>query len=337
MAAQSHKLATDAASDLAIDASTGSPFGAPAETDPAADAPPDLSSDLSCEFSAGIAADHAALAFGIPRIEPVPLVTARLPRRTLVLKSAALPFSDFPDGESLPPQRTAKPSPKRGSGFALEDQTESLTAAEPAAATIALHAPPALDTVTSASGETAKNLVRPPIPVSEQLTAMLRVPKCREKEGHASWEAEPVKTAAMPSLPSSREATTTTLTLPAVTAQMLAALGRKSSAQRGLLFAGGSVLGAVAVLVLWALPLAGRSSNSHGGAAAVSPAAVAADVSAERLIEQALDAVRAGQSAQAAVLLLHYQHSHPAGAADPTLELMLRVLRKQAAAPLPGR
>lgn len=230
------------------------------------------------------------------------------------------------------------PPPTADSGFALapEDQTESITAGEPAAEMIALHAPPTPAVLADAIDDTAKN--RMSTPVSDQLTAMLRVPKCREKGVPAGWESGATSTATMPSLPSLAESTTTTLTLPAATALALAALSRKPSAQRGLLFFGGALLGGAAVLALWMLPLVGHALSARGSSArAGRPAeAVAADASAQRLIEQALDAVRAGQNAHAAALLLHYRQSRPAGA-DPVVELMLRVLRKETAAPLPGR
>ena len=285
----------------------------------------DLFGDFLGELAPGYDAEHAARAFGIPRIEPVPIAAARPPRRTLVLKSAALPFEEYP-------------SPKADSGFALalEDHTESITAGEPAAAMIALQAPSAPSVLANSAGDTAKNRVS--TPVSDQLTAMLRVPKCREKEAPAGWESGASRTATMPSLPSLAESTTTTLTLPAATAQALAALSRKPSAQRGLLFVGGALLGGAAVLALWMLPLVGHALSARGpSTGAGRPAeAVSADASAERLIEQALDAVRAGQNAHAAALLLHYRQSRTAGA-DPVVEIMLRVLRKEAAAPLPGR
>lgn len=306
---QSRKLAADAA--FGSSPNSGGSGGA---TDAAANVPCALSGDLSGELVPGYAAEHAARAFGIPRIEPVPIAAARPPRRTLVLKSAALPFGEYEEG----------------------DQTESITAGEPAEAMSALHAPPTPEVLANSTGDTAKNRVS--APVSDQLTAMLRVPKCREKGAPAGWESGPNRTAAMPSLPSLAESTTTTLTLPAATAQALAALSRKPSAQRGLLFVGGALLGGAAVLALWMLPLVGHALSARGPAAGAGrPAdAVAADASAERLIEQALNALRSGQNAQAAALLLHYRQGRPAGA-DPAVEIMLRVLRKEAAAPLPGR
>lgn len=295
---------------------------------------------MSGELAPGYAAEHAARAFGIPRIEPVPIAAAPPPRRTLVLKNAALPFAEYEGGSFAPAERAAQPSSATESRFARvhQDQTESITAGEPAAAMIALHAPP--DALANATGDTAKNRVSTPVPVpvSDQLTAMLRMPKCREKRTPAGWEPGPLKTASMPSLPSLAESTTTTLTLPAATAQALAALGRKPSAQRGLLFGAGALLGGAAVLALWLLPLGSHALSARGPSAAAGRPAdpAAADAAAERLIEQALNAVRAGQNAHAAALLLHYRQSRPAGA-EPAVEIMLRVLRREAAAPLPGR
>lgn len=335
---QGGKLAADAPIGLSSNPGNSSSSGS------AADAAVDGQCDLAGDLTPGYAAEDAARAFGIPRIEPVRIAAARSPRRTLVLKSAALPFAEY-EGGAFPPQahtHPAQPSPATEPRFALghEDQTESISADEPAAVMIALHAPPPPDAVVSASGATAKNQVSTSgqVPVSDQLTAMLRMPKCREKGAPTGWESGPLRTASMPSLSSLAESTTTTLTLPAATAQALVALGQKPSAQRGLLFVGGALLGGAVVLALWLLPLGSHALSARGRSAAAQRLADpgAADPGAERLIEQALHAVRAGQNAHAAALLLHYRQSRPAGA-DPAVELMLRVLRKESAAPLPGR
>lgn len=274
----------------------------------------DENADLDPDPSAGYAADHAALAFGIPRIAPV-----------LVQAVGGL---DRPIGH--PP------------GFAaeVEDLTESLIADEQQAAAVF---------PSGKLGELAGGSE-----LSDPVTAALRLP-CRRPQTRTVWSGPqrlplterltvpsalggPRLTAVLP--PVSRgpaEAATTTVTLPAALPSALFAGvpgGRPSLRQptRRILFCGGALLVvAIVGLVCSALPRVGPG-------AAPSPLVRHRDgLHRERLLEQAVAALRDGRPEQAIPLLLRYQSGQLSGERDRTVDLMLRVLRTNSSAPLTAR
>lgn len=344
---------------------------------------PAVTAEVGSEPSTGYAAEHAPLAFGIPRIAPVPIAAAgsagRPPGQNLV--PAPRRRTEYGNQETIASSAPSSASPPRGEAFGeafpIEDLTESLTAEEPVAAIADLSVPATVTlpggaareagTVGDAAGSGAAA-------VNDQVTTMLRVPKAAQKPGPADWEeaatlslAEcaaapktlalpaprlcaplggPLQTAAIPVLPLGTESATTTLTLPVATEPALCARPRRESGRRWLLFTGvaGAVLLAGAfVAALRALPLesarrAGGELGAGSGRSVAAPhAGSAPDASSERLIEQAMRALRTGHNDDAAALLLHYQAARPPGEPDPAVAIMLRVLRKEVAAPSPGR
>lgn len=309
--------------------------------------------------SVGYAAEHAALAFGIPRVAPVPIATGEPPGRLRepagapqraaderVLGAARHAREDASSARSLAgPLLAAEPS-----DFALEDLTESLTADADGAAAVAPRAGPTEPTGTGAGAGSA----------SDQVTTMLTVPTGRGLQAPQDFAAEscsltqrsiapldeplgellgellgdelrglaaaPLKTIAMPLLQGPMESATTTWTLPP-TGPAAATLGRGAIGRSARLVAValvGAVLGAcVSLLTLRALPYASVRLGSGRRAAPRRP-----DANAERLIEQAVTALRAGQGEHAATLLRRYKDGRPAAESEPAVEIMLRMLHR---------
>lgn len=318
--------------------------------------------EAAAEPSIGYAAEHAALAFGIPRVAPVPIAAGTPPGTLREPTGAATPPAAAEQRLGPAGLRREDPLASRSRaatqllsarpGSPGEDLTESLTAdPEEAAVVAALHA-----SAAPAGGGTAA--------VSDQVTAVLTVPKGRpappgfvaagsrarppqageplseEPEPQPQPEPQlelhrrttgPLQTAALPVLRGSPESATTTWTLPAATERTAVSCGRRATRRPALVFAAGlagAALGAaISLLAVRALPPADHRPGSRGPAAARR-----SDASAERLIEQAVTALRAGQAEQAAALLLRYQASRPAAEPEPAVEIMLRLLRREAAA-----
>lgn len=323
--------------------------------------------------SVGYAAEHAALAFGIPRVAPVPIATGEPPGRLRepagapqraaderVFGAARYLREDASSASSLTgPLLAAEPS-----GFALEDLTESLTADADGAAAVAARAGPTEPAEPAGAGAGS---------ASDQVTTMLTVPKGRGLQAPQDFAAEsssltqrsiapldellgeslgeslseslseplggelrglaaaPLKTIAMPLLQGPMESATTTWTLPPATGPAAATLGRGALGRSARLVAValvGAALGAcVSLLTLRALPSASVGPGSGRRVAPRRP-----DANAERLIEQAVTALRAGQGEHAAALLRRYKDGRPAAEPEPAVEIMLRVLHRDAAA-----
>ncbi len=264
-------------------------------------------------------AAQAAIAFGIPRIAPI--VRSRAAPQAVTHEAAA------------------------GSAADVEDRTESLTANQRDAAGVF---PPHGDQeLQELRGRVADSVHGDPV------TAALRMPD-RELEERSQWgRAQPHTERlivpvgpARPSLPKSTarptavlphlgrgEAATRTVTLPPDPGLgMPASPGLARPAQ----IAKWALLGASAALLLLGVGFLGHAltvANLWPGAAGTAAAPRPPAAYRQRLLEQATFALRDGRPEQAVGLLLRYQASEPAGSADRTVEIMLRVLKKDLGTP----
>lgn len=305
------------------------------------------------DSSVGYAAEHAVLAFGIPRVAPVPIAAGAPPGALRGPADAAQRAAKQPTLARAVYKREAVHSPCPPAGpsreveqaeFASEDLTESLTAeAARAAAAPAESAAPVQASVSS---------------VSDQLTAVLTMPPGRGRQGSRDYVVDPsppldpsaadprvtelelelhgrvtapLQTAALPIVHRPAESATTTWSLPATTEQLAASARPRRSGRAAVLGAvalAGVALGAASAWFLVRSPPPARVAP----VAARQVLALHPDAAAERLIEQALSALRAGDGEHAATLLLRYKASRSATEAEPAVDIMLRLLQRDATA-----
>ena len=291
----------------------------------------------------GYAADHAAIAFGIPRIAPV-----------LLHQPGSQPGTRTPRGPA------SQPDPSATFPAEVEDLTESLTADEREVAEVAF--PATLAAPAPAAPEPADWAADQAL--SDPVTAALRMPTSRAREPEAEWgraQRQPLterlavpraapEAAFAPRLMAQLshrgrgpgDAATTTVTLPAAVSSAepfaFAAVPGAGAARRPPL-ARWVLLGAGAVVALAIAALAGRAltlADRWPGAAPrpTLPAPRPTAAYRERLIEQAVASLRSGRREQAIALLLRYQASAPAGSSDRTVEILLRVIKKDPGDPV---
>lgn len=310
----------------------------------------DAELSLELDQSAGYTADHAALAFGIPRIAPVPTGPDRTSEATAAPSESSRRFETSRDAGEDTGEDAGEIGPE------VEDLTESLTADEREVA-----APPSStdDSETEqredrlGSGSAASGGAGPG-PLGELVTAVLTMPKsrpawCRTERLPLSARASAAATlsglrvAAAPSPVAvgrePAEAKTTTVTLPVASQPPPGMFAWRELAWRGLLFIAGAAAMGTVLLAARALPIA--QGPAHPARLLAPPSQ--REPSRERpheplrdqLIGHALRAIAAGHREQAVALLGRYKESGPPD--EHAVDLMLQALKKDLAATPPGR
>lgn len=312
----------------------------------------DAELSLELDQSAGYTADHAALAFGIPRIAPVPTGPDRTREATAAPSESGRRFETAMDAGGDTGEDAGDIGPE------VEDLTESLTADEREVA-----GPPSsaddseteqredrLGSGSAASGGAGLG----PGPLGELVTAVLTMPKsrpawCRTERLPLSARASAVATlsglrvAAAPSPVAvgrePAEAKTTTVTLPVASQPPPGMFAWRELAWRGLLFVAGAAATGAVLLAARALPIAqgpARPARLLAPPSQREPSPQRPrDPLRDQLIGHALRAIAAGHREQAVALLGRYKESGPPD--DRAVDLMLQALKKDLAAAAPAR
>lgn len=310
----------------------------------------DAELSLELDPAAGYTADHAALAFGIPRIAPVPIGSDRTGEASSTQSESSRRFAraldDGEDAGEIEPE--------------VEDLTESLTADERgvAAAPRSADEPGATLREERLGGGSAPSGGTGQGPLGELVTAVLAMPKSRPPERRRAWcgtERLPLseRASAAASLSELRiaapspaevghepaEAKTTTMTLPVASQPPPRSLAWRELAWRGLLFVGGAVAMGAVLLAARALPIAQGPARAASQPAPPSQREPSRERPREplrdQLIVHALRAIAAGHREQAVALLGRYKDSGPAD--EHAVELMLQALKKDPSTTAPAR